>query len=55
LPVECVGHVAGLAVNCPDARRGNLVDKGLLLLLGCKALLRKVGPVPWRSPKSGHL
>jgi len=21
LPVECVGHVAGLAVNCPDARR----------------------------------
>ena len=45
LPVECVGHVASLAVNCPDTGRGDLVGKGLLLLLGRKALLRKVGPV----------
>ena len=45
LSVECVGHVAGFAVDFPDAGRGDLVGKGLLLLLGRKALLRKVGPV----------
>ena len=38
LPVECVGHVAGLAVDCPDAGRGDLIGERLLLLLACKPL-----------------
>lgn len=45
LPVECVGHVAGLAVDCPDACRGDLVGKGLLLLLCSKPLLCEAGPI----------
>ena len=45
LPVECVGHVAGLAVDCPDAGRGDLVGKSLLLLFVCKPLLREAGPI----------
>jgi hypothetical protein len=40
-----IRNIAGLAVNFPDAGRGDLVGKGLLLLLGRKALLREVGPV----------
>ena len=27
LPVECVGHIAGFAVDCPDAGRSDLVGK----------------------------
>jgi len=45
LPVECVGHVAGLAVDCPDAGRGDLVGKNLLLLFVCNPLLREPGPI----------
>ena len=45
LPVECVGHVAGLAADCPDAGRGDLVGNDVLLLLGSKPLLREVGPI----------
>ena len=45
LPVQRVRNIAGLAVNFPDACRGDLVGERLLLLLGCKPLLREVGPV----------
>ena len=45
LPVQRVRNIAGLAVNCPDACRGDLVSKRLLLLLACKPLLCKVGPI----------
>jgi hypothetical protein len=43
--IEHVGHVAGFAVDCPDACRGNLICEGLLLLLACKLLLCEIGPV----------
>ena len=43
--VEHVRHIAGLAVDRPDACRGDLFGKSLLLLLGRKPLLREVGPV----------
>jgi hypothetical protein len=45
LSIEQIGHVAGLAINGPDAYRGDLVDKRLLYLLACKPLLCEVGPV----------
>jgi hypothetical protein len=45
LPIERVRNIAGLAVNCPDACRGDLIGEHLLLLLGCKPQLREVGPV----------
>ena len=45
LPVQRVRNIAGLAVNFPDACRGDLIGERLLLLLGCKPLLREVGPV----------
>ena len=43
--VQHVRHVARLAVDRPDACRGDLVCKDLLFLLGCKPLLREVGPI----------
>jgi len=49
LPVECVGHVAGLAVNFPDAGRVDLVGKSLLFLFVCKPLLREAGPIGARA------
>ena len=49
LPVECVGHVAGLAANLPDAGRGDLVGKSLLFLFVCKPLLREAGPIGARA------
>ena len=44
-PIEHVGHVAGFAVDRPDACRGNLIGDGLLLLLGRKPLLSDLGPI----------
>jgi len=43
--VEHVGHVAGFAVDRPEACRGNLLGKGLLVLFVYKPLLCEVGPV----------
>src|ERR1039458_2495966 len=45
LPVQRVRNIAGLAVNLPDACRGDLVGKGLLFMLACKPLLCEIGPV----------
>jgi len=45
LPVHRVRNIAGLAVNLPDARSGDLIGEHLLLLLGRKPQLREVGPV----------
>lgn len=44
-PIEHVGNIPSLAVDCPDACRGNLLGKDLSLLFGYKTLLRDVGPV----------
>ena len=44
-PIENVGHVASFAIYRPDARRSDLVGKGLLLLLVRKPLLLEVGPI----------
>ena len=44
LSIEHVRNVDGLAVNCPDARRGNLLGRGLLFLLGYNPWLREVFP-----------
>jgi len=45
LPVQRVRNIPGLAVNLPDACRGNLIRELLLLLLRGKPLLCEIGPV----------
>jgi hypothetical protein len=45
LPVQRVRNISGLAVNFPDACRGNLIGELLLLLLRGKPLLCEIGPV----------
>jgi len=45
LPVECVGHVAGLAVDCPDAGRGDSGSQEFVVSFVCKPLLREAGPI----------
>ena len=44
-PIQRVRDIASLAIDCPDARRSDLVGNGLLLLLVRKPLLLEVGPV----------
>ena len=45
LAIQHVRHIAGFAVDCPDAGRGDLVGKNLLFLFICKPLLREAGPI----------